>query len=183
MRLFIAIPVHYQIKEALQPLLAPYNLPETKFIPLENLHITLHFIGEYPSENLPVLTQNLKALAEEIKPFPLTLQEIAPGPKLKNPRLIWARFKEEPAFKALALGVCQAIQTKPDHPKFIPHITVARFQKNKPIPRNLPITKPVKNIELMATSLAIWESTLGSPHPTYKIIADFPFLAGEPENL
>lgn len=183
MRLFIAVPIPDTFKTALQILLAPYDLPETKIIPQENLHVTLHFIGEYPAGNVPGLMEQLKILAGKISPFYLHLEEIAPGPKLKNPRLIWARFRKEPAFNALVRTVCQALKTTPDHPEYIPHITVARFRKNILVPPNLPVTKPETSLKLQINSLAIWESTLGSLHPSYKIIASFPFRGLIPENL
>ncbi|WP_255430349.1 hypothetical protein [Rufibacter sp. LB8] len=38
----------------------------------------------------------------------------------------------------------------------------------------MPIIKPTAEILFPVTSLALWKSTLASPHPVYSVLQEFP---------
>lgn len=73
MRLFIAIPLPPDVRRAAASVQA--NLIESgaqgRFVPQENLHITLHFIGE--SSALSDAVDAIRAAVRDIRPFVLRL--------------------------------------------------------------------------------------------------------------
>ena len=175
MRLFVAVPLTDAHKAAIRPYQRVYRNKNVRFVPEENLHLTLHFIGEVPGETLPLLLDKLSLAAAGQQPFTLTFLETAPGPKPGHPRLIWTRFEEHPAFAALSTAICQALEAAPGaYGKFIPHITIARLRKDRgPLP-HLPVLQDPVIPDLEVNAFALWQSKLQSPHPAYSILAEFP---------
>jgi RNA 2',3'-cyclic 3'-phosphodiesterase len=175
MRLFVAVPLPEAHKAAIRAYQQVYRDKIIRFVPEENLHLTLHFIGEVAEQALPGLQQQLARAAAAQPPFMLTFQETAPGPKLRFPRLIWTRFAEHPDFASLSTAICQALAAAPGaYGKFIPHITIARLRQDRGKLPALPVVQDPTVPDLAVSSFALWQSKLQSPHPAYSILADFP---------
>src|SRR5688572_18892505 len=126
MRLFIAAPLPENTLAALQTQQALYPQEGVRLVPAPNLHLTLHFLVETPAASLPMISQKVADIATGLYAFTLALKEIAPGPKLKSPRLVWARFHEHAAFTQLAQAIQEELNSPSDHAgEYIPHITIA----------------------------------------------------------
>jgi RNA 2',3'-cyclic 3'-phosphodiesterase len=178
MRLFVAVPLSEAHKAAIRPYQQVYRHKLIRFVPEENLHLTLHFIGEVPEQTLPGLQQQLARAAAAHQPFTLTFRETAPGPKPGSPRLIWTRFEEHPAFDALSTTLCQVLEAAPGaYGKFIPHITIARLRQERGKLPDLPVVEEKNIPDLAVHSFALWQSQLQSPHPVYSILAEYPLAA------
>lgn len=173
MRLFIAAPLPAHVLAALQTQQEHYVQDSVRLVPAPNLHLTLHFLGETPATSLPTLIQTLEAIAQKLPAFTLTFKEIAPGPKPKSPRLVWARFHKHSAFTQLARTIQEELNSPSDHPgEYIPHITVARLKKDKPRHVALPVIQNIDFPEYLVNSFCIWQSELASPHPRYSILKE-----------
>jgi len=178
MRLFVAVVLPDHLKEAIRNYQQEYRSEAIRFVPEDNLHLTLHFIGDTPETVLPGLVEKLQSVAQRNKSFTLNFQETAPGPQLRSPRLIWTRFHEHPVFAGLATDLAHTLEAAPGaHGKFIPHITIARLRKDLPKPKNLPILQDKIISDLDVPHFALWNSQLQSPHPVYSIVQEFS-LAG-----
>lgn len=122
MRLFIAINLSGEMKDALiQVQNEMYDQGiRGNFTPEENMHLTLAFIGEYPSAE-PVLD----ALCEvAMTPFDITLEGIGCFRDLW-----WAGLKESVPLAAVVRRVRRALSEHEipfDRKKFSPHITLIR---------------------------------------------------------
>ena len=75
MRLFIAIPLPPDILRAVAAARVALEAhgANGRFVPRENLHITLHFLGE--TDALKDITDAMHAAVRDIKPFVLRLKE------------------------------------------------------------------------------------------------------------
>lgn len=170
-RSFVAATLPAAVKESLVNLLQPYTHPATRFIPEQNLHLTLFFIGNTNRSQLPALQQALAAVAQQQTPFTLELERIEPGPKPATPRLIWARYRQHTAFESLSRAITEALAaTPPKQQKAIPHVTLARFRKDRPAPGRLPTVQPEGAPALEVDSVSLWQSELASPHPVYSVL-------------
>ena len=184
LRLFIAIEVPANLKAAFRHYQPAFTHAAVRFLPDENLHLTVHFMGEVPTGQLTEIEQRLKEVAATQMPFNLTLHCLEPGPKPKSPRLIWARFGPEPAFAQLSAAVFRQLGIRPpDHADSIPHVTLARFRKDMPRPISLSVIYPPEPpLTMPVTTVALWQSELKSPHPVYRVLAEFPLSPAEKLN-
>ena len=122
MRLFIAVNLSPQMKSALTDAQrAMFNRGvRGNFTPEENLHLTLAFIGEYPSAE--AVMDALSGVA--FTPFELTLDGVG-----RFGDLWWAGLRESAALTAVVRRIRRALAEK-DIPfgrkRFSPHITLLR---------------------------------------------------------
>ncbi|GAB3820509.1 hypothetical protein GCM10028895_20850 [Pontibacter rugosus] len=143
-------------------------------MPAQNLHLTLYFIGNTQEQQLPSIKQHLEEVAQRHNPFILDFEQIEPGPDQKQPRLLWARFKKHPAFEALSQDLTETLTQEPVKKlKAIPHVTLARFRKDRQLPKELPATTSEAPLQLAVPGLALWQSELASPHPIYSVLNYF----------
>lgn len=173
-RLFIAASLPDELVPYLQQKLHPFLDDAARPIPAQNLHLTLFFIGNVPVNDLDTIRQQVKQIASQSQPFTLTLEAIEQGPKPKSPRLVWARFKDDPEFTRLSRRLSETLA--PDEPnklKPTPHITLARFKKNVTRPAIKPAVLPDEPIVLPVKAIGVWRSELASPHPVYSVLESY----------
>lgn len=131
MRLFIAIELPDEVKRGL---VAPRRgIPGVRWVPQEQIHLTLLFLGEVGEEQVAPLC---RALAEVSgAPFTLTLSGTGCFPNNRRPRVFWVGLDPQPALDRLAEGVKRAAEscgiTTEERP-FTPHITLARIRPPAP---------------------------------------------------
>ncbi|MEJ8758223.1 RNA 2',3'-cyclic phosphodiesterase [Pontibacter sp. H259] len=173
-RLFMAASLPDELGPYLQQQFQSFLDDTVRPIPLQNLHLTLFFIGNVPATELQTIRQKAKNIARQCNPFTLQLATIEQGPKPKSPRLIWARFESHPEFTRLSKLLSDALA--PDEPnklKPTPHITLARYRKNIQRPTPKPGILPEQPITLPVNAVNIWRSELASPHPVYSILESY----------
>lgn len=56
---------------------------------LDNLHITLEFLGELEANVIPTLTETLTKIARNYEPFKLSIEELGGFPSIKRPHTLW----------------------------------------------------------------------------------------------
>lgn len=174
-RLFIAAALPEELKQFLAEQASQYQDEAIRPVPEANLHLTLYFIGNVPSEQLTSIKQVTEHIARQFGPFELQLEGIEPGPKPRSPRLIWARFGYSEPFEQLSLSLTLALSpTPPNDRKSVPHVTLARFRKDRPAPRHLQVITPEQPTSLQVKEIAVWHSELASPHPRYSILESYP---------
>ena len=122
MRLFIAIQLNEEAKQAIedvQKVLRWQNI-QGKYIPSENLHVTLAFIGEYRDPD--AVMELLESIS--FKPFSVTMNEIC-----CSEELWWAGFDPSPELDNLARQVRHTLADGDvpfDKKSFTPHVTILR---------------------------------------------------------
>ena len=140
MRLFVAINLPEEVRTNLLDAarLAVQSLGlggEVRWVPPENLHLTLKFLGELPENRLPGIHAALEAAAERHEPFAFTLAGLGGFPSLRRARVVWAgvshgrerlRHLAEDVDGALARGV----GTEPEDRGYKPHITLGRSRRS-----------------------------------------------------
>jgi 2'-5' RNA ligase len=131
MRLFIGIALPDDIRFQLSLLCS--GLPNVRWVPPENLHITLRFIGEVDGG----VCQDIDASLAGVRAprFALSLGGVGHFGNGGNVRVIWAGVEKAPALRHLRDKVESAVVRAglaPDGQKFNPHITLARPKSAPP---------------------------------------------------
>jgi 2'-5' RNA ligase len=135
MRLFVAIDIPSEIKTRLRAFVDPLR-PTSKlsWSPVDNLHVTTKFIGEWPEERLGELKD---ALGQVPKPglVEVAVRGLGWFPNAKNPRVFWAGIESGASLQKLAEDTerkLAALGVPVEERGFHPHLTLAR--RRDPVP-------------------------------------------------
>lgn len=165
-RLFIAIPIPDKIKDEIVKARDSSGL-SLKFIPAENLHITVLFLGNVTDPDLLTISTLLENAIQVVSSFNMILDSIDKKSNGYN-NMLWVKFKKSQMFEELSHKVSEALRF-PINRKPVPHINLVR-SKHK-IHGNFPLKLP--EIEMKVTKVELWESTLNPSGATYSSLNSF----------
>ena len=144
-----------------------------KLVELENLHLTLRFIGEVPQETVEGIKRALEGL--EFEPFTVRFAGLGAFPDARRPRVIWIGVAEGGQELAeLSAKVNRALsKLKLPNPEeeFTPHLTVARVKGGVgSLPKLLQEAAQVEIGAMRVDRVRLKRSTLTSRGPIYQTI-------------
>ena len=131
MRLFIAIELPGEIKKQLESMRT--TIPGSRWAPLEQIHLTLAFLGEVDDTKLDQLTGALAAI--KVPAFDLCFSGTGCFPDRRRPRVLWVGLKQEPLLNSLASLIRESVlacDIPQEERPFSPHITLARLKYSAP---------------------------------------------------
>lgn len=171
-RLFTGIPLIETLRCGLEQFQKEYSgLPDIRWTPAANLHITICFLGDTPVTEIPGIIERIKKTAREFVPFRIQFEKITPMPDSNRPSMIWARYHLNEKFSELCSAISGTLNINPDHKQFIPHITIARIKKHKKVV--LPEFEYVPAYKtLLVNKLVLWESVLSEKGAEYYEMAE-----------
>jgi 2'-5' RNA ligase len=179
-RLFVAAMPPPALAQRLAEAAAAVAPAELRVTPAENLHVTIHFLGEVEPDAVPALGADLATAAARQTPTELTLDAITPGPP-RRPRMLWATAKATPGYTAIVDDVAAATAAHAPHARparpGTPHLTLARLRGRAGL-RRWPEPRPLEDAAIPLAELALVHSTLGPRGPTYSTLATLP-LGGQ----
>ncbi len=129
-RLFISIPLSENWLDLFERNKKEHLHQPIRWIEKENLHITVHFIGETSEAEIPTMREKLKQISLESPPFSLEFSKIDSAPPGKHKRMIWAYFLPSKPFENLVLRIQSVIggEGAVESHEPLPHATLARFK-------------------------------------------------------
>ncbi|MFJ7729490.1 RNA 2',3'-cyclic phosphodiesterase [Neobacillus sp. NPDC097160] len=105
------------------------DLPFSRWVHHQDLHITLAFLGAAAPEKLAVAENNIKEVLRGAEAFTLKINKLGIFGQKESPRVFWADTEESTELRAIRKKVFSAcdksgfqLETRP----FRPHITLAR---------------------------------------------------------
>jgi 2'-5' RNA ligase len=136
LRLFVAVDPSPAAGQALDGALGPWRerYPKGRWVPAENRHITLKFLGRTWPRLVDWVHQACREAAGEVRPFTLSFDRLGVFPRANRARVLWIGLKDEQnslAALAKALDEALAEEFPPEKRGFTAHLTVARF--NPPV--------------------------------------------------
>ncbi|WP_455372054.1 RNA 2',3'-cyclic phosphodiesterase [Limibacillus halophilus] len=127
MRLFVAVPVPEHIADDLADLCS--GIPGARWVPPENFHITLRFLGEIDGAQADDVHESLSRIAAP--GFELSLASMGAFGDQKKTRALWAGVDPSQSLSHLRDKVESAAVRAglpPEPRRFKPHVTLARFR-------------------------------------------------------
>ncbi len=100
-----------------------------RWVPEENLHVTLRFLGDVERERLPGLAAAVRAAAAPLPPFALALGPLHAFPSPRRPRVVALALVPEAPLAALAEAIEAALRARgvaPEARRFRSHLTLGR---------------------------------------------------------
>ncbi|MBV9251230.1 MAG: RNA 2',3'-cyclic phosphodiesterase [Acetobacteraceae bacterium] len=127
MRLFVALELPWELRQRLS-FLAGAGIPGARWIPSENYHLTLRFIGEMPAFRAEEIDQALSSV--KARRFSLTLAGVGTFAKSGRSVSLWVGVERNLQLDHLQTKIETALQRcglEPERRRFTPHITLARL--------------------------------------------------------
>lgn len=159
MRLFIAIQLSDPMKKALVNMMHELKKQgvEGNYVPAQNLHMTLAFIGEYDDP------ARIKEVISRV-PVPEFRMSLSDMGNFGN--ILWAGVKGNQKLKAYVKDLRSALDAEGipyDRDKFVPHITLIRKYTAK---RSYKVSMP--KAEMMVKRASLMKSEQKDGKPVYK---------------
>ena len=184
MRLFVALALPDHLSEQLERMCS--GLPGAAWVPPENFHLTLRFIGEcdgHQANDLDVALSTVTAA-----PFELSLTGLGQFGDGRRTRSVWVGAQPSDELSALQSRVERVVQTagfSPESRKFHPHVTLARFGASPGSKLRTYFAQHAlfRTLPFQVTAFHLYSSELGKGPPHYRREASYPLENSEPEDF
>lgn len=152
-RAFIAVDLPPDLQDRLaqitDELRAQMGDVPIRWVPAQNMHLTLKFLGDVSLNNLDVLADILRGETADREPMVISLGGLGAYPKTRRPRVIWVGVEAPAAMEAIQRGIDKQtgrVGYARDRRPFSPHITLGRVSRNA-TPRDVRIIGDILNIK------------------------------------
>lgn len=167
-KIFIAINVPHDIRKYLAGFAKKWPDLPAKWVSLDNLHITLIFLGDLTDEELGQVCVVVKEVVKNHPSFNIALDKVAYGPEGKLfPRYIWVGGKKVKKLsslkKDLENALSEVVHLPQDNKSFSPHITLAKIsawkwqafepEERPEVGQSIDVIFAVESIEVMESEL------------------------------
>jgi 2'-5' RNA ligase len=186
MRVFLAVEVSADVRERVAELareLRP-SLPRARFVPKENLHLTLRVLGEATKQRVDRVAATLSRGTGALSGFALDFRGLGVFPCPKRARVLWVGTTDTPndllALHSTVERVVREEGFEPERGRFHAHLTVARFREP---PRDVgSILEAAEGRVFGSTKVrafVLFESVTSPSGSSYRALQSFP-LASDP---
>ena len=135
-RCFIAIELEAGLQAALSELSRRLQRAPLgrlgRWVAIEGIHLTLKFLGQIPTAQVPAIEQAIRAACRGVSPFEMAIGGVGCFPNAQRPRVIWVGVEEPSgALQRLQLAVERELSClgfRPEGRAFTPHLTLARIR-------------------------------------------------------
>ena len=171
LRLFVAAYPPVDISQQMIDAINLLKLPPHRLTPIEQIHVTLQFIGDTPSRDLDDVIESVRRSAARLNRFILAPQRLVTFPERGPARLIACETDAPPTLMELHRRLVQRLATnvrsRRDE-RFRPHFTLCRFAS--PV-RGMKVDQPIATPEFEIATIHLMRSTLSASGATHHAVA------------
>jgi 2'-5' RNA ligase len=177
LRLFVAVDAPAEIRDLVERGVAPIRErhPRAKWVPKQNQHVTLKFLGSTWPRLLEWVTEAVVSVASGSAPFESRLTGLGAFPSARRARVLWAGL-DDPSGRmaaiAAALDDTLAAEFEPEGRSFTAHLTVARFDPSVMLGEEIAIDLASEPFPI--DRLILYRSHLRRPAPLYEQVLTAP---------
>ena len=136
LRAFIAVELPLDVRQVIYD--ATSRLRQevgtlVRWVSIDNLHLTLKFLGDVSPTNVDMISQMLRAETGLFSCFELHVSGLGSYPNLKRPRVIYVGIQAPAALETLQRGIESASRRlgyEAEERGFSPHLTLGRVKQN-----------------------------------------------------
>ncbi|MCA1902058.1 MAG: RNA 2',3'-cyclic phosphodiesterase [Candidatus Hydrogenedens sp.] len=186
-RAFVAIELPAEVRDIVwsstKPVLGSLK-SLVKWVPPENMHLTLRFLGGITLSMSEKLRSNLKKVSIQFAPITFRLGTSGVFPSWREPRVLWVGLDVVKGDLSLLQRrveqEAQIIGLPLEKQRFHPHITVGRVRTPSPF-----ISNTWKNVKIQSTpefvvnQITLFKSILNPNGAIYEVVDTFQFNQGE----
>jgi 2'-5' RNA ligase len=176
LRLFVGIEIPDELKDRLA--MIQVGVHGAKWVPRENFHLTLRFIGEIDEGRAHDLAHELDRV--RVPAFDLVLSGAGHFEANRRVRQLWVGLDRSDTLVELHDRI-DSIATRavgPDNQRFRPHITVARLNGAPPdaVRHWLAANSLFRSVPFAVEHFVLFSSFLGKSQALYRAEAEYPLL-------
>ncbi|MBU2635071.1 RNA 2',3'-cyclic phosphodiesterase [Patescibacteria group bacterium] len=178
-RIFIAINLPEDIKKKLAGYKERWPELPIKWTRLNNIHITLAFLGYIADEELINICSAVKEVASKHSSFSVNLFKICYGPLRfrsgQAPRMVWAIGEKSEEFASLKEDLDKSLAIS-EKRQFSSHITLGRIRKwewQRIEPEERSSVDEEIDLNFSVDSIELMESVLKRGGPEYTILESY----------
>ncbi|MES2801617.1 MAG: RNA 2',3'-cyclic phosphodiesterase [Bdellovibrionota bacterium] len=180
-RLFVAIKPSlgqiYQLDPFLKKLKKSFDQKEIqiKWSPLENMHITLSFLGDILEQEIPLLRDKISEVAAHFNEFNLKIHDLGAFDHFQKARTLFVDVQRSQPLLDLQSLIEHKLELIPQQ-QYYPHMTLGRLRNPNSVES---AASPFKKIDLgkgEINSIFLMESQLRGHFPVYSDIFEAPLV-------
>ncbi len=183
-RTFVALKLHpgrdfCESYNELQNMLCDEKL---RWVPEQNFHLTLRFLGDTAQDKVSGISQVLDEVATKTKPFILTTSGTGFFGKRGKPSVFWIGFHKNEMLQKLAQEVAASMEIigfERDGKAFKAHLTLARMKYLHDEENFRELAEEFSDelfLSEQMNAITFYQSILHSSGPEYKVISRHDFL-------
>lgn len=152
-----------------------------KWVPAENLHITLKFFGDVPDDTAPMLGPDLAVALRGVAPLSLPMREaVFPVNGAKRASMLWTRFDDPDGACAALVARIEDVAADygivPDSKVFSPHVTLCRTRSPRVLTNQAEAAEAAHAVlgtdtSMSVPSITVFKSRLTTSRPFYDRLA------------
>ena len=133
-RLFLAVGLSACVRKRLAERLraASERAEKVRWVPLENVHVTLKFFGEMSAEQKAAIAHTMERVVSKVQPFAVSISGVRIVRRRRRPQMVWATVEDcdnqmrrlQGRTERLLAQSCFAREER----SFSPHLTLARVR-------------------------------------------------------
>jgi RNA 2',3'-cyclic 3'-phosphodiesterase len=187
MRLFVALDIPEAVRENLAGMRRDFPSIGSRlcWVPPQNFHVTLKFIGSVPPEKLPPIIEALRrvSLVDRVH---LCIRGVGWLVNAKTGVILFATVEDSKPLTALAIAIDQQLERlgfSPENRTFMPHLTLVRAGRDLPASSQTALRQLAEQHRqhdfgsMTATEFHLMESKTLPSGPIYFKVEPFPFAA------
>lgn len=168
LRLFVALYPPVDVARAMLEAMGALDLPRHRVTPMEQVHLTLFFVGDTDERQLEEVCESVRRSASGVGAIRLTPKALITLPEDEPPRLVALRTDSPAGLMELQRRLAHRLSRRPKRgdDRFLPHFTLCRYATAGGEQLRLPIAIPAFVVE----RVALVESVLRPEGAEHRIV-------------
>jgi RNA 2',3'-cyclic 3'-phosphodiesterase len=180
-RLFIAVEVPRSVTQVVAEALQPWRraFPNARWVPQENWHVTLKFLGSTPARQSTWVEEIVEGIVATHPAVTARVRGLGAFPSVQRARVLWAGIEDhENRLAAIVADLETGLveEFRAEMRRFHAHLTVARSEPPLRLPEPYAET-PLVSEPFVAGRLILFRSHLQGHTPRYEPVRTFSLRA------
>ena len=181
LRTFVAVEIDSAIRLRAEQLIERLSAAgaDAKWVAAHNLHLTLKFLGEVPSLEVPRVCEAVRQGAAEVEPFELEVRGAGAFPDTRRPRTLWLGVgigqEEMVALHDRVEEPLRKLGFRSEHRRYQPHLTIGRIRRGGPgveeLGQLIEKRADFHAGRVKVSRVVVFSSQLGGGGPTYEALS------------
>lgn len=180
-RVFVGISIPYEELNSFPEMLKKLKIfsdkrsYDIKWVPSDNLHLSLQFLGSLNEETVIKVEKTLNAVLKKQESLKLDIRNVDAFGSIEKGRLVWMGVRSSTDLLDIQSRIreeCNNIlpEENQDHKEFQPHISIARLRNQKHLKALLEPFLRKKFGSIKVTEICLFESAFHNRMPVYNKI-------------